>query len=273
MIGMATVVDGYPLYYDATNECGLSMAGLSFPGNAIYYPTVDGKHNISPFELIPWVLCQCKTVAQAKDLLSGTNIAAIPFSDTYPLTQLHWIVADKRESLVVESTEKGVCLFDDPFHVLTNNPPFEYHNENMHNYLRLDIHDPVNTFAPQLALKPTSWGTGALGLPGDLSSPSRFVRACFTLAHSPKPECDETAIAQFFHILGAVSMTDGCVDTGKGTERTVYSSCCNTHTMVYYYTTYENCQISAVSLRNTEYQSDRLTVYPLLRQLQIRREN
>ena len=129
MIGIATVVDDYPLYYDATNEHGLSMAGLSFAGNAVYYPTVDGKHNISPFELIPWVLCQCKNVAQAKDLLSNTNVAAIPFSDAFSLTELHWIIADKQDCLVVESTAKGVCLYDDPFHVLTNTPPFEYHKQ------------------------------------------------------------------------------------------------------------------------------------------------
>lgn len=272
MIGMATVVDGYPLYYDATNEPGLSMAGLSFAGNAVYYPTIAGKHNISPFELIPWVLCQCATVAEAKQLLANTNIAAIPFSDAFSLTDLHWIITDKEDCIVTESTKNGLCLYDNPFHVLTNNPPFEYHMENMHNYLKLDVRNPVNTFAPQLTLKPTSWGTGALGLPGDLSSASRFIRAYFTLAHSVKPTDNSKAVAQFFHILGAVSMTDGCVVTGSGTERTIYSSCCNTDTMVYHYTTYENSQVSAAALHKTDYTGNTLTSFPLQNQLQTRWE-
>ena len=62
MIGMATVANGYPLYYDATNEMGLSMAGLNFPENAVYRPEVDGMDNIATFELIPWILGRCATV-------------------------------------------------------------------------------------------------------------------------------------------------------------------------------------------------------------------
>ena len=69
MIGMAVVSNGYPLYYDATNEHGLSIASLNFPGNAVYYPEVEKADNITPFELIPWLLCQCKNVPDSKSLL------------------------------------------------------------------------------------------------------------------------------------------------------------------------------------------------------------
>ena len=97
MIGMAYVADGYPLYYDAVNEKGLCMAGLNFPGNAVYLPEAEGKDNVAPFEFIPWVLGQCATVAEAKALLAGINLAAINFSDQLPASPLHWIISDREE--------------------------------------------------------------------------------------------------------------------------------------------------------------------------------
>ena len=107
MIGMACIADNYPLYFDATNEHGLSMAGLNFPGNAVYLPEDRTKDNITPFEFIPWILCQCKTVTQARQYLKNINLINESFNDAYPLTPLHWIITDKKESIVVEPAKNG----------------------------------------------------------------------------------------------------------------------------------------------------------------------
>ncbi len=270
IIGVSSVVDGYPLYYDATNEFGLSMAGLNFPGNAVYYPEKEGLDNVSPFELIPWILGQCKTVAQAKQLLSRLNLADIPFSKELPLSPLHFILADKTESLVLEPVVDGLKIYDNPIGVLTNNPTFDFHMCNLHQYLNLTREEPESRFSKQFPLAPFSRGMGAIGLPGDLSSASRFVRAAFTKLNSVSGESEEESVSQFFHILNSVAQTRGCARVGKDFEITLYTSCCNTDKGIYYYTTYDNSQITAVDMHKEDLDGSQLIAYPLLTQPQIR---
>lgn len=272
MIGIATVVNNYPLYYDATNEAGLSMAGLNFPGNAFYGTKQKDMYNITPFELIPWVLCQCKTVQDAQILLSKTHLIGISFSRDYPLTDLHWIIADRDRSITVEPMKNGLVITENPVGVLTNNPPFDYHLHNLKNYLGLSENNPENHFAPKLDLKPYSRGMGAMGLPGDLSSASRFIKAAFTKIHSVTPKEENQAVSQFFHILGSVCQQEGCVKVGDGFEKTVYTSCCNTDKGIFYYTTYENSQITAVHMNKEDLDTEKIVSYPLLRTAQIRNE-
>lgn len=273
MIGVATVADGYPLYYDASNEAGLSMAGLNFPGNAHYSQPKNAKNSIAPFELIPWVLSQCNCTNEAKTLLENTRIDAIAFSEQYALSDLHWIVSDANKSITVEPRKTGICITENPVGVLTNNPPFEYHMQNLCNYMHLTNTEPENKLSKQLSLRPYSRGMGAMGLPGDLSSASRFVRACFTKLYSVTPQNEENAVTQFFHILGSVEQQDGCVKVNGKYEKTVYSSCCNTSKGIYYYTTYENRQITGVHLFRENLNTNDLISYPLLRCPQIRIEN
>ena len=272
MIGCATVANGYPLYYDATNEAGLSAAGLNFPGNAFYSSMEAGVYNIAPFELIPWILGQCHTIADAKSLLSKTNLVGISFSPAYPLTDLHWFFADKSGSIAVEPLKNGLCITENPVGVLTNNPPFDYHLHNLKNYLHLSENEPENHFAPKLSLKPYSRGMGAMGLPGDLSSASRFIKASFTKLKSVTPKKEDLAVNQFFHILHSAEQQEGCVKVGKGFEKTIYTSCCNTDKGIYYYTTYENSQITAVHMNKVNLDSETIVSYPLLRTPQIRNE-
>lgn len=273
LIGIATISDNYPLYYDATNEKGLSMAGLNFPGNAFYGNIIGNKHNIAAFELIPWVLTQCKTVKEAQELLNKTNICDISFSHNYPTSPLHWLISDKEKSLVIEPMKDGLHIIDNPFGVLTNNPPFDYHLYNIINYLNLTETEPKNSFAPSLSLEPYSRGMGAIGLPGDLSSASRFVRAAFIKNHCIKHKEELPAVSQFFHILSAVEQQEGCVRIADSYEKTIYSSCCNTDTGTYYYKTYENNQITAVHMHRDDLMQKQLISYPLIRSQQIKNEN
>lgn len=273
LIGMAAIVKDYPLYYDATNEHGLSMAGLNFPGNAVYQPPMEGYDNITPFEFIPWILAQCKTVSQALDKLQRLNLAAIDFSDDLPLSPLHWIICDKCKSIVVEPMERGIKIYDNPLGVLTNNPPFDYHMHNLCNYLNLTAEEPGNRFSDKITLSPYSRGMGGIGLPGDLSSASRFIRAAFTKLNAVSDGSEPQDISQFFHILGSVAQQRGCVKVKDGYERTIYTSCCNTDKCIYYYTTYENSQITAVNLFHEDLDSLDLCSYPLVKIQQIRYEN
>ena len=273
MIGMATVSRGYPLYFDATNEHGLSMAGLNFPQSAQYMPEITGKDNISAFELIPWILGSCKTVSDAMDKLENASLVNIPFNPEYPLSPLHWFLADADRCVVIEQTASGLQVYENPVGVLTNEPPFPYHMTNLQNYLHISNQDPVNSFAPDLPLKVYSRGMGGFGLPGDLSSASRFVKAAFTRLNSVSKDSESASISQMFHILGSVAQQQGCVKVGVLYEKTIYTSCCNAAKGIYYYTTYENSQITGVRLHGIDLDTDQIVVYPLAQNQQIRMEN
>lgn len=260
MIGMATVANGEPLYYEATNECGLSMAGLNFPHNAAYQPKTAGKDNLAPFELIPWILGQCETVKQAKKLLQRLSIWALPYSREFPLSPLHWIIADKETCIVAEPMADGLKIYDNPVGVLTNEPPFPYHMHRLTDFMQLTPRQAENHF-PGLELKPYSNGMGALGLPGDFSSVSRFVKAAYVCCNSESQNSD---VSQFFHILSSVAMPGGSVRIGDAIEITRYACCCDTANGIYYYTTYDNSRLRAVRLRSAPLSSEYLSVFDLM---------
>ena len=274
MIGMAYVVDGYPLYYDATNEKGVSIAGLRFAGNAVYQEELEEKENISPFELIPWILSQCATMAEVKQVISRLNLVSIAFSEQLPLTPLHWMISYKEQSMVLECTKDGLQIYENKVNVLTNNPPFELQMWNLSNYMGLSKDSQENRFSKKLELEEYSRGMGAIGLPGDLSSASRFVRGAFVLQNSISAESEEESVGQFFHVLGSVEQQRGCVKLGENKyEVSVYSSCCNTTKGIYYYVTYTNRQITAINMWKEDIESDIVVMYPLIKKQQIYMQN
>lgn len=268
IIGMAAVENGYPLYYEATNEHGLSMAGLHFPDNAHYFPLCDTLDNVAPFEFIPHILGQCKNLAEARALLARINLCDTQFSAAFPLSPLHWILADKTGAVTVETVADGLKLYENPVGVLTNNPPFDYHMTHLAAYMQLTHQPPENRFAKDVPLVTYSRGMGAIGLPGDLSSTSRFIRAAFVQQNSLS-EGDGDLI-QFFHILGAVDQQRGCVRLENDAyEITVYTSACDMENGVFYYTTYENSRITAVDMHKEDLDGSTLVCYPLRKQTDV----
>ena len=273
IIGMATVVDGYPLYYEGANEWGLAMAGLNFPGNAHYFPENPEKTNVAPFEFLPWILGRYRNLAEVRTCLSNLNLWEVNFSQQLPLSPLHWIIADRDGAITVESTADGLRIYDNPVGVLTNNPGFDYHMTHLCDYLNLTHLPPENRFS-KIPLVPYSRGMGAMGLPGDLSSASRFVRAAFVKLNSRSGDGELESVSQFFHILGSVDQQRGCVLLENGHyEITVYTSCINTDKGIYYYTTYDNQGISAVDLHRCDLEADGLFSYPLMKEQVIHRQN
>lgn len=274
IIGTAYVLNNYPLYYDACNEKGLCMAGLNFPGNAVYREEIRGMYNIAQFEFILWIIAQCSSVKKAKELLSKTNITNRQFSKELPVAQLHWIISDKNSSITVESVSDGIKVYDNPVGILTNNPPFNEQMLNLNNFMALSPNPPKNQFSDKINLHTYSRGMGALGLPGDLSSQSRFVRASFVKLNSKSGSSENESISQFFHILGSVDQQRGCCKCEDGEyEFTIYTSCCNADKGIYYYTTYENHQISAIKMHNEDLNGNALIRYPFIKGEQIKFQN
>lgn len=274
IIGMAHVEENYPLYYDAVNEKGLGMAGLNFVGNAVYGEVREGKENVAVFELIPYILSQCENTEEARELLGKVQITDTRFKEQLPNGRLHWIIADEKEAITVESVTEGLKIYENAPGVLTNNPPFPMQMFQLNNYMQLSSRQPENLFSDQLSLETYSRGMGALGLPGDLSSASRFVRVAFTKLHARSGEGEADSVGQFFHILGSVEQTRGCCELENGKyEITIYTSCCNATKGIYYYTTYTNRQITAVDMHREKLDGTELIRYPMLEEEQIRLQN
>ena len=237
MIGMAAEAKGYPLYFDCMNEKGLCMAGLNFPNNAFYHPLDSGKINVTPFEFIPYILGKCQSVHEAAELLFNVNLVNVNFSNELPLSPLHWIISDSKQSITVESVRQGLRFYKNTVGVLTNNPPFLKQLEGLEKYEKLFMpQTPKNNGSEEYSL-----GLDGVGIPGDFSSASRFVKAVFVKYRSPKNLSGSQAVNQLFRILSSVAMPKGCVLTPKGEcEYTRYTSCCDCKNGDYYFTTYDS---------------------------------
>ncbi len=250
IIGMANIVDGYPLYFDGTNEKGLSCAALNFTGNAVYKKG-KGKGYIASYEFILWVLSLCDSVSLAREKIKKIKISDTPFSAELPPAGLHFIVSDKSGSITVEQTEKGLKIYENPIGVLTNNPVFPMHLMYLNNFAALSCKPPENNFSSQLKFTNYSNGLGAFSLPGDFSSMSRFVRAAFVKSNSVCEETEEESVAHFFHILDSVAVPSGSVILPNGNvHKTVYSSCCNASKGVYYYKTYNDLGLNFADMHD-----------------------
>ncbi len=271
VMGMAVVRENYPLFGEAVNEHGLCMAGLNFPDNACYCDnSVPGKYSISPFELIPWVLGRCRNTMEAERLLAETSLSAIPFGRDIPLSPLHWMISDKYGSLAAEPMKEGLRVHRNPVNVLTNNPPFEFHLQNLSQYLNLHTNIPENCFSEK-GIVPFGKGTGSIGLPGDWSSASRFIRAAYLLCNSICNKDEESCVSQIFHILGSVAVVSGAVECENNRRYcTVYSSCINAAEGIYYYKTYGNSRITAVRMKNANLDSEKVIAYGVERESDIK---
>ena len=231
--GMASEQEGVPLYYDAFNETGLFMAGLLFSESACYLPPKEGAYNVAPFELIPWILGQCPTLSSALALLPRVHLWNEAFSPSLPLSPLHWLIADEKGSAVLEPSPSGLKIYPNPVGVLTNEPPFPYQLFRLRDFLGLSPQNPPDRFTKEEILSPYSRGMGALGLPGDWSSSSRFVRGAFAKEHL----CIESPL-DFFDLLNTVWVPKGVSRTAKGEPIfTLYGCCCDVRGQKYYYKT------------------------------------
>ena len=273
VIGTAHVSAGYPLFYDAVNEKGLCVAGLNFVGNAVYRENKPEKTNIAQYEFILWLLSSFENLAEAKKALENLNITNDAFG-AFPPASLHWIISDKTGAVTLESVSDGVKIYDNPVGVLTNNPPFDIQMSVLNNYMGLSPRQPENGFSKDLPLKTYSRGMGALGLPGDLSSMSRFARVAFTKMNSVSGDSEDESVGQFFHILGSVDQQRGCCEVGEGKyEITIYTSCCNADKGIYYYTTYGNRRITAVDMHREDLDKKEIIRYPMITGEDILRQN
>ena len=184
------------------------------------------------------------------------------------------MLSDGEESIVLEATKAGLQVYENPVRVLTNNPPFDYQMFHLNNYRHLNARSGDNSFSSALDLQVYCQGLGAMGLPGDVSSMSRFVRAAFVSQNSVCADDEDASVSQFFHLLRSVEMVRGTCRTESGRcDITVYTCCINATQGRYYYTTYDTPRISCVDLRKESLDGQALRTFQLTRGPQILYQN
>ena len=200
-----------------------------------------------------------KTVDEAEKALKSVAIIAKPINDKYPVSQLHWMIGDAKRSIVVEYTENGLEIFKNDADVLTNQPGYGWHKENLRNYMNLFSQMPKEMKWNKVKL--TAFGSGSLmrGIPGDYYSPSRFVRVAYLNTHYPVQTSEADNISRLFHTLAGVAMIDGAAAMADGDfEKTVYTGGYSARTQTYYYNTYEDPAIKSVALSDYAINSAKL---------------
>ncbi len=250
LIGMGIIQENVPLYFDCGNDAGLAIAGLNFPGYAQYETSaVDGKTNVAAYEFPLWVAMNFSTVDEVEEALKDVAIVARPINDKYPVSMLHWIIGDAKRSIVVEYTDKGMEIFKNDVDILTNQPGYAWHQENLRNYMNLNNQFPAKVEWGKAEMTPFGSGSLMRGIPGDYYSPSRFVRVAYLNTHYPVKDTEEENVSRLFHTLAGVAMIDGAAAMGDGAfEKTIYTGGYSTATQTYYYNTYEDPAIKSAKL-------------------------
>lgn len=247
MLGVGVVKGESTLYFDGMNEWGLTGAALNFPDYAAYHGASDKKAEIPSGLVLSFVLGFCKSVGEIKALFENVGIGDESVCGL-PTSPLHWIFADSLGACTVESTEDGLKVMYNPYGVLTNSPDFGYHKTRIADYVSLHSGYPENKLTKE-PIYYYSRGMGAVGLPGDYSSSSRFIRALFVKENSIDDGTKQGNINRMRHILSSVSIPRGCVVTKEYEPvSTLYTCIMDMENLTYYTCSYDNQSLRGIRL-------------------------
>jgi choloylglycine hydrolase len=249
---------GLPIMLDGVNEKGLAAGLFYFQGTAGYMPytTADADKSLAPWELGSWILENCATVDDVKSTVQEIVVPEVVLAQWGFCPGAHYIVVDATgAAIVVEYVSGQLHVYDNPLGVITNNPAFDWHMTNLRNYIKFSP-----TGAPPLALDGVTLtalgeGSGMLGMPGDFTPPSRFVRA---VAYSQSAEPLETGaevVLQAFHVLNNFDIPKGSIRSAEKdaqgnvvADQTQWTSVCDLKAKRFYFRTFANSQVRSVDL-------------------------
>ncbi|MFA9464652.1 MAG: choloylglycine hydrolase family protein [Velocimicrobium sp.] len=250
-IGLGQELDGILGFYDGVNEKGFAAAALYFAGYAQYSITThDDTEQIASIDFLHYILGRCTSVKELAALLKDITIVGIPDPVTNTIAPLHWIATDRSGAcVVIEPTDKGLKLINNPIGVMSNSPDFNWHMINLRNYTETSPTQTEEVFWDNIQLNPYGQAAGTSSLPGGFTSPERFVRTAYLKTHLPKPKDSREAITACFHIMESVSIPKGAVMTNRNTfDYTKYTTFINTNTCEYFYKAYDDITIKNASL-------------------------
>lgn len=202
------VLSGKNVALDGFNEEGLSVQGLYFPGYAKYQETNDFKRAITNLTLPNYILSLFSCVEEVKEGIKDVVICGESFNSN--IEPFHYQVNDKKgNAIVIEIIDGQVKIYDNKLGVMTNSPEFSFHETNFKNYINLSPYNIEKIDIDGFILYQTGQGSGQLGLPGDMTPTSRFIRAVFYQLCANKAKNKEEAIDTAFHILNSFDIVPG----------------------------------------------------------------
>lgn len=257
-----------PFVVEGINEAGLSAGLFFFPQYGEYAPYVEARNarTLCDMQFVSWVLSQFSTIDQLKAAINEIDLVTLD----HKIGAVHWRIAEPNGRMVVLEVVNGVPKFyDNPLGVLTNAPGFKWHMTNLNNYVNLEPGSVADrTIKPGVTLKPLGHGSGMLGLPGDFTSPSRFVRAAFYQTTSPVWATGFETVLQAFHILNNFDVPIGSqhekADIPEGLpSATQFTAVTDQSAMKLYYRTAWNSNIRCINLNDIDFHKVKFQSHPL----------
>ena len=246
---------GKVILVDGINEMGLGVAALYFQGEAYFErePKLKDRITVGSIEMVNFLLGQCGNVDEVINILNKIDIVGVEDSITSSVAPLHWFVVDRKgKCITIEQTKDGLHIYDNPVQVLTNSPNFNWHMTNLKNYISLSPFQIDQIKLDKLTLKAFGQGGGFFGMPGDYTSPSRFIRIVFQKNNVEIPDNTLDVINTCFNLMKTVSIPKGVVITNRGTnDYTQYTTFMNIATGDYYLNTYYNNQIFKANINSS----------------------
>lgn len=246
IIGICTgLVNDYPLLYDGMNECGLVCGGLAFTNNAHYINMEDvdyGDYVYTPYDFVFQILSSFKTVKEAKEHLNKSHIINKQYSDEFPNSDLHWFIADEKESIIVEQTIDGLKWYEGE--VMTNNPPYPNQLTNCkitNQMIGCNLFETYN-----------SRGKETDGLSGGYSSYERFCKVTYLKEQLENVTDKFNQLSETFHLLGSVEQVYGVTSVDNGFEYTIYSTVYDMKNRTMWIKTYDKICPNNYILRGSE---------------------
>lgn len=253
---------GLPIMLDGLNEKGLASGLFYFPNAAGYmaYEAGDAGKTLAPWELGSWILENFATTEEVKQKVEEVVVPTVVFKDWGFSPGVHYIVVDASgASIVIEYIDGKLNVYDNPLGVLTNSPAFDWHMTNLRNYVNLSDEGLQPVHLGDVKLVPFGQGTGMLGLPGDFTPPSRFVRAAVFSQSALPVSTGREVVLQAFHLLNNFDIPKGAARDGKpdangnvAADYTMWTSVCDLKEKQFYFRTFDNSQIRSVDLNKMD---------------------
>lgn len=265
---------GLPYLFDGINEKGLAVGTFYFPTTAGYtpYTEADAAKTIAPWQVGSYLLENFATVDEVRESIGKIVVPSVVFQAWGFVPPVHYVVYDSSgKSIVIEYIGGTLHVDDNPLGVITNSPSFDWHMTNLRNYVNFSLSNvPPIKLGSGVTLEPLGQGTGMLGMPGDFTPPSRFVRAvAFSVSAVPSATGDD-AVLEVFHILNNFDIPKGATRDGQKDEHgnieadyTLWTSCTDLKSKRFYFRTYQNSQIRMVDLTKMNLDSKDITTIPM----------
>jgi len=260
---------GLPIMMDGLNERGLHVGLFYFPGFAKYHEVgaeAAGK-SLAPWELGVYLLGTCGDVKEAAAAAERVLVGPVVQKEMGIVPPVHYVATDATgRSIVIEHVDGVTKVHDNPLGVMSNSPTFDWHMTNLSNYVTLSEKTAAKVDLAGREIKGLGQGSGMLGLPGDFTPPSRFVRATAFSKSAVAVDDARAGVLQAFHILNQFDIPKGStreVDHGQSiAEYTIWTSAADLKNLRYHFRTYENSAIRLVDLKRFDLDAKQTVVIP-----------